>query len=420
LLLDEKEMPRKWVEKAQKLNYKEPMLIQEKAFQILSQQKNIVGISPTGSGKTLAYLWPLLLKTQPKAGNQLLILTSSQELGMQVTNVATDWAQALNLKVQSLIGGANVNRQIEKLKEKPEILVGTPGRVLELMQKKKLKSHQLKAVVFDEADQLLQDETLPLVSNILKIVPNTVQFGFFSATAGEVLPQIKDLVSENLEVVDVTKEDQSQGVINHYYLKVANRKTVDSLRRLGNLPNFQALVFFNHLSDLGNAEKKLRYHKMAVSSIASDQNKEERRSALQRFKKGAITELLSTDVAARGIDINALPFVINHEVPLTKESYLHRSGRVGRMGAKGYVITLVQENSLGQLKKLAQELAIDLQEVYLYGGQLLLESPEKEKQVIQKRKKTPKKNTSFVEKPKTKSHKKNRKRDQKNKGARRK
>src|SRR5699024_12871612 len=99
-------MPRKWVEKAQKLNYKEPMLIQEKAFQILSQQKNIVGISPTGSGKTLAYLWPLLLKTQPKAGNQLLILTSSQELGMQVTNVATDWAQALNLKVQSLIGGA--------------------------------------------------------------------------------------------------------------------------------------------------------------------------------------------------------------------------------------------------------------------------------------------------------------------------
>src|SRR5699024_10155329 len=98
----------------------------------------------------------------------------------------------------------------------PEILVGTPGRVLELMQKKKLKSHQLKAVVFDEADQLLQDETLPLVSNILKIVPNTVQFGFFSATAGEVLPQIKDLVSENLEVVDVTKEDQSQGVINHY------------------------------------------------------------------------------------------------------------------------------------------------------------------------------------------------------------
>ncbi|MGG5332017.1 DEAD/DEAH box helicase [Enterococcus sp. AZ163] len=353
-----------------------PSLIQSEVYEPITDGKNLVGVAPTGSGKTLAYLLPLLNKLKPKEANQLLILTSSQELAMQVVEVTRVWLKGSDLQVLPLIGGANIKRQQDGLKKKPEVIIGTPGRVMELMTSKKLKSHQFKTVVFDEVDQLIQGQNLQLIQRILKNVPQTVQRLYFSATADKVLSEIQQ-IDNDLVVVDVSKTDKSQGEVTHFYLEISERKKVDSLRRLLNLPAFWGLLFFNQLNDLGAAEQKLLFHKLPVASLASDQNKQLRKQAIDKLKKHQLVGLLTTDIASRGLDIEAMPFVVNVDFPKTEESYLHRAGRVGRMGNEGIVISFVTTQELAGAKKIAKKLGITLEEVYLYGGMLTTEKHEK-------------------------------------------
>ncbi|MEO1773027.1 DEAD/DEAH box helicase [Candidatus Enterococcus ferrettii] len=353
-----------------------PSLIQSEVYEPITDGKNLVGVAPTGSGKTLAYLLPLLNKLKHKEANQLLILTSSQELAMQVVEVTRVWLKGSDLQVLPLIGGANIKRQQDGLKKKPEVIIGTPGRVMELMTSKKLKSHQFKTVVFDEVDQLIQGQNLQLIQRILKSVPQTVQRLYFSATADKVLSEIQQ-IDNDLVVVDVSKTDKSQGEVTHFYLEISERKKVDSLRRLLNLPAFWGLLFFNQLNDLGAAEQKLLFHKLPVASLASDQNKQLRKQAIDKLKKHQLVGLLTTDIASRGLDVEAMPFVVNVDFPKTEESYLHRAGRVGRMGNEGIVISFVTTQELAGAKKIAKKLGITLEEVYLYGGMLTTEKPEK-------------------------------------------
>ena len=256
-------LPAVWQTRWAENHFLAPSLIQTAVFEPLQSGKDVVGISPTGSGKTLAYLLPTLLKVIPGQGNQLLILVSSQELGIQVAEVARVWGKDLGLKVQSLIGGANVNRQIEKLKEKPEVLVGTPGRVNELMKQKKVKTQQMKAVILDEADQLLQQGTIEFVDQILRTLPQETHYAFFSATADVALPAIRQIVQTDLEVIDVTDLNPENERVNHYYLNYSKRQVVEALRRFAHLKDFQGFVFFNQLSELGSSEEKLLYNQRA-------------------------------------------------------------------------------------------------------------------------------------------------------------
>lgn len=385
-------LPEVWQQRIKSEGFEQASLIQEKVFSDLYQGKNLVGIAPTGTGKTLAYLWPTLLKVEPKKGNQLLIVTPSQELGVQVANVTRPWALDLGLQVQTLIGGANKKRQLEKLKVKPEVLVGTPGRLVELIKEKKLKAAHIQTVILDEADQLLQKETIGFTQSILKSIPKTSQYAFFSATGAKALPAINHLFQEEVPVVDVTKEEDSHKQVAHYYLVYSARRRVDALRRLGHLPDFQGLVFFNEVQDLGSAEEKLQYHQLPVASLASDQSKMMRKQALEGFRQQNLIELLTTDVASRGLDIADLYYVINAEVPTSQESYLHRAGRIGRMGKTGSVITIVQEHTLPQLKKITNGLDLSLQEIYLYEGTLTTEDPEDQpKKATKNKTKKPKK-----------------------------
>ncbi|KAF1297164.1 RNA helicase [Enterococcus sp. JM4C] len=419
------QLPEVWQKKWQGAGFTAATAIQTRCFAPLSEKEDVVGISPTGSGKTLAYLLPLLLKVEQGQANQLLILTSSQELAIQVTEVARQWAQEIGLKVQPLIGGANVKRQLEKLKAKPEVIVGTPGRVLELMKQKKVKAHLFQTIVMDEADQLFQEGTENLTKQILKQAPVDYQLAFFSATADRALETIKTLKESSFNVIDVTEEDDSQGEVQHVYLRITERKKVDSLRRLAYLDNFQALVFFNQVGDMGAAEEKLLHHGVEVASLASDQSKLMRKMAIQQFREGKLSELLTTDIAARGLDIPQLPYIVNADIPMTQEGYIHRSGRVGRMGTPGVVLNLVSPGTIDDLKRLAKTMGIPLSEVFLHGGQLHTERPvmddaarELHTKSIKKEKKPVKATHNFSESPQIKKKKKQK--NQKNKGARRK
>ncbi|MDU6523678.1 MAG: DEAD/DEAH box helicase, partial [Enterococcus sp.] len=274
--------------------FQQPALIQNKVFLPITEGKNLVGIAPTGSGKTLAYLLPLLNQLEVGVASQILVLTSSQELAMQVVEVARKWLAGSGMKAQPLIGGANVKRQQEALKKKPEVLIGTPGRVLELITAKKIKAANIKTLVFDEVDQLIQGQSLQLIQKIMKAADNQAQRLYFSATADVVLDELKKLETD-LEVVDVSKEDKSQGEVQHFYLETTDRKKVDQLRRLLNLPEFWGMIFFNQLSDMGSGEEKLAFHQLPVVSLASDQSKIARKNAIEQFKKQQAQGLLTTD-----------------------------------------------------------------------------------------------------------------------------
>lgn len=413
------------------LAYKEPSAIQEKVYEPLKTGKDVVGISPTGTGKTVAYTLPTLEQVEPKAGLQIVILTPSQELSIQVGEVVQEWASQLGLNAQTIIGGANLKRQLDKLKEKPEIIVGTPGRIFEISETKKLKLHAVKTVILDEADQLLQQEQLATVRKLVNKMPGQRQMGFFSATSNELMQDLNKWFNVDPEWIDATEDDRSKGEVLHAYIETPTRKRVETLRRLTHMKDFRGLVFVNNVANLTLAFEKLTYEGISVAVLHGEKYKTERKQALQQFRDGKIKLLLTTDVGSRGLDIQGLPYVIQYDVPLTKESYIHRSGRTARMGKTGTVLTLVNERELREFKKLISSLEIKLSRVYLHGGEIVKELPVAEEQPERveavkapvKVKKTikpaPAKPEREIVEPVFKK-KKHRKKVDKNKGARRK
>ena len=407
-----------WQKLWQKSHFSSPSCIQEKSFSILKNKQSAVLISPTGSGKTLAYLWPLLLNCQPKKGTQLCIILPSQELAMQVVKIAREWGEPLNLKVNAMVGGGNIRRQIEQLKKHPEVIIGTPGRVLELINRKKIRSTLLQTIVFDEVDELLKDESEHnLCQQLMKKVQKTTQKVAVSATANH----LNDFSwMGDYQVIDVTEEDESQGTITNSYLMTPLRKRGELLRKLSYVENFRALVFFKHVSDLGAIAEKLLYDGVPVATLASDQSKFERQMALSQFNEGKVKLLLTTDVASRGLDLKELDYIVHYDIPEMQDQYIHRIGRIGRMGRNGLSLALVNERELRNLKAILPE-NMSLIPLYLHGSVLydtpvVEEKSEKEmnKQQNNKAKIKQEQTPTKGKKKKVKNKKK------KNKGARRK
>ncbi|MBP1043702.1 DEAD/DEAH box helicase [Vagococcus sp. BWB3-3] len=414
-------LPQPWQTYWNELGYQAPSVIQARCYEALMAQENVVGVSPTGSGKTVAYLLPLLQQVKLGEGNQLLILLPSQELAVQVASVAKSWAELIGIKVQSLIGGANVKRQVEKLKEKPEVLVGTPGRVHELIKAKKVKAHLIKMIVLDEVDQLIEVSELNATKHILKAVSNDSQLVCVSATAVDIQERLAESWS-SLTVIDVTAEDQSAGNVSHGFIRVAPRKRLETLKKLAFIKGFKGIVFFNELQEMGSVADKLAYQGVPNVTLASDQNKLERKLALSAFAEDKVSLLLTTDIAARGLDFVALPFVLHYDVPYSAESYTHRSGRTGRMGNDGTVLAFAGDYELKDLKKVAK--GYQLTELSVHSSQLvpvtaaMKEEALKNKKVEGKIEQPATQKNRAAAKGKTKEPRKHKKKDQKNKGAR--
>nr|WP_279403643.1 DEAD/DEAH box helicase [Secundilactobacillus kimchicus] len=230
----------------EKLGFSQLSPIQEAVYQPLLDGDSVLGLAPTGSGKTLGFVLPMLEKMTPGDGIQAMIVAPSQELAMQLTNVARTFADLVNLKVTAITGGANVKRQMEQLKKHPDLIVGTPGRIQNLIDDRRLKVAGVKTVIIDEADDLLEGETFDTVRWILQAVPGEVQLGFFSAT------ETPQLTGESLEKwfgqpvtrYDVRAIDQTQGAVRHGLLTISNLKKNVMLRRLAEMKQFKGLVFF--------------------------------------------------------------------------------------------------------------------------------------------------------------------------------
>ncbi|MBS4750015.1 DEAD/DEAH box helicase [Granulicatella sp. zg-ZJ] len=321
--------------------------IQEKCFETIKNGEDIVAVSPTGTGKTLAYILPFLDKLEKNETLQLLVLAPSQELAQQIGSVCREW---LDVTVQVITGGANVKRQIEQLKKKPEVIVGTPGRLHELMsQTKKIKCHQLKSIVLDEADYLLKEEHLHTVRDIVKRAPSQRQLLFFSATSNDTLEHISKWFNTQANFINVAHQTSN---VTHGFIRVEERKRSDILRKLAYVNKMRGLVFVQNVGSLALLYEKMMFENIKVGVLHSDTHHIERKKMLDAFKEGNVTFLLTTDVASRGLDITDLPYVIQYDLPREKDIYLHRAGRTGRMGKSGCVISFVSTKQEIEYKKI--------------------------------------------------------------------
>ncbi|UGB31459.1 DEAD/DEAH box helicase [Metabacillus sp. B2-18] len=355
-----------------KAEFMNPTAIQVKAIPQILEGKDVIAESPTGTGKTLAYVLPLLNKIAVnRKAAQVVILAPSRELVMQIFDEVKKWSEGSGITSASFIGGANVKRQIDKLKKSPQIILGTPGRIYELIKMKKLKMHEVKTIVLDEGDQLLIPEHKKTIHDIVKTTLNERQVVLFSATLNESTEsKARDLMKKDPEIIKVGKEEVPTGKVDHVYLVCEQREKALIMEKLvKNIP-MKALGFVKDIGNLSVLGEKLDYKGVDVYLLHSDTKKEEREAALKSLRTEKQGLLLATDVAARGLDIAELTHVIHYDLPSTSSQYVHRSGRTGRQGASGTVVSIVTEREERELKKLAKELNINVRKNELYRGEL--------------------------------------------------
>ena len=330
--------------------------IQVQMIPELLDGKDVVAESPTGTGKTLAYVLPLLQQVDgKKMQTQALIMAPSQELSMQIVNVIRDWVEGTDVTVTQVIGGANMQRQIERLKKKPTIVVGTPGRIVELVKVKKLKMHDIRYIVLDEGDQLLSRDYRVIVKDLIEASSPERQVAVVSATITDEIELVAKKLLNDPVRLQVSIEDMPlSGKVVHSFVKTEARDKTDLLRGLSHLPSIRALAFMNNVDQLRMKELKLQYNEAPIAVLYASLSKFERQETLEKFRKGEIRILIATDLAARGLDIQGLTHVIHVDVPQTIEQYLHRSGRTGRAGEDGEVLTLLSYPEERTYKKLAK------------------------------------------------------------------
>lgn len=360
---------------ATQLGYQQPTAIQTAVYGPMLQGQSVLGIAPTGSGKTVAFTVPVLERMVAEQTTQAIILEPTAELAAQTSQVMSQWASQLDIKVLSLIGGANIKRQMERLKKHPQIVVGTPGRILNLIEIGRLKTSNVTTVIVDEADNLLSEDSMDQVRSIVDHTPTEVTLGFFSATTNDVLAELSKWFISEVATFDVRAIDDTQGEVTHGLLMISNPKKAQMLMRLLHMPKFKALVFFNQVATLKKTAAFLRHNHVAAGELTADQRQVDRQKALTDFRNGKLRLLLTTDVAARGMDIADLPAVINFDLPKDARVYVHRSGRTGRMGASGQVLSFGNDHDLRELNHLISPQGYQPVKVYFAGNQLTTTKP---------------------------------------------
>lgn len=362
----------------EKAGFTQPTTIQSKAIPFILDGVDVIAESPTGTGKTLAYLLPVLNAIDStKKTIQAVILASSQELVMQIQSEVQTWSENSGIRAATFIGGANVKRQLEKIKKNPHVIIGTPGRTLELIKQKKLKMHEVKTIVLDEGDQLLTQEHRGTVTDIIKSTLKERQVLLFSATLPNPTETLARELTAGAEVIKVEKDETINAAnVEHIYFTSEPRDKILILEKISRL-DVKALVFMKDIGNLTVASEKLNYKGINVAILHSDLNKDKRKNALKDFRNGKTNLLLATDVAARGLDIKGITHVVHFDFPKDIKQYIHRSGRTGRFGAEGTVLSIVTDREERELKKFARELEIPLSEKVFFKGEIINKSERK-------------------------------------------
>lgn len=351
-----------------------PTDIQSKTIPLALENKDIIGQSITGSGKTLAYLLPLYEKINSNNNEmQAIILAPTHELVLQIDKQIKLLSQNSGIPVTStpIIGKANINRQIEKLKTKPHIVVGSTGRILELIKKKKIKAHTVKTIVIDEGDRLLDENNLIGVKEVIKTTLKDRQLMVFSATINDPTINIAKDLMKDPQIVKI-EEKQINPNIAHMYFTAERRDKIKILRKLvASIKPKKAIVFINKDSQIQELTAKLQHHHISAFGIYGNASKEERKKALNGFRTGKYKFLIASDIAARGLDVKGVTHIINLDLPRDSKEYLHRVGRTGRAGKLGTAISIVTEKEIPSIRRFAKHFNINIRQKEIYKGSIL-------------------------------------------------
>ena len=332
--------------------YNSPTVIQQKAIPVVISGRDLLASAQTGTGKTAGFTLPILQRlvgTKAVKSNQckVLILTPTRELAAQVFESVNTYSQFLTIKTACVFGGVNINPQMKRLRGGVDILVATPGRLLDLHSKNAVTFQSLKSLVLDEADRMLDMGFLPDIKRIIKTLPSKRQTLLFSATFA---PEIKQLANQFMNkpvTVSATPENTAATTVKQWFHPVDKKRKGALLSYLIGHNNWeQVLVFVRTKRGANKVAYDLQKSGISTGLIHGNKSQGARTRALKEFKAGDVQVLVATDIAARGLDIDHLPHVINHDLPQVAEDYVHRIGRTGRAGKSGEAISLVSADEI--------------------------------------------------------------------------
>ncbi|AZK48385.1 DEAD/DEAH box helicase [Paenibacillus lentus] len=351
----------------------EPSPVQAESIPAALSGRDVLAQSQTGTGKTLAYLLPVLQQMNPEEkALQGVILAPTQELAMQIYREAEKYGEPLGVGVQALIGGAAIKRQLERLRQHPQLVVGTPGRIREIQALRKIKLHTVRTVVVDEVDQMFQLGGTADVEHILRGTLRERQLMFLSATINE---EIRSLAAKEMKdpvEIGIEPEQRTAKSLEHIYFITEERDKIDMLRRvIRHYDPARTIVFINHTDHISEVEAKMNYLGLHAGALYGDADKTVRAATLRRFREGKIRVLVASDIAARGLDIEDLDLVVNLDPPPDTEHYVHRVGRTARMGRKGLAVSIISAKEQFIIRKFSRELRIQISLREMYAGNVI-------------------------------------------------
>lgn len=354
-----------------KLDISTPSLIQQKTIPEVLQNKNVVFESETGTGKTFAYLLPLIQNLENCKSNEdkIIILAPTYELASQIKLTAS---QVTSLKASLFIGGTPIKRQIEVLKDKPQIIIGNPSRILELIHLKKLKTSNVRALVLDEADRLVSVEIADETKKLISTIPCDAQFIACTATLNQNTKHTLKGLFSNLSEIILPKEDILSKKITHYALFAESRDKISTLKSfiLAEKPE-KLLVFTSRADQVENIAQKLQYKKVDCMALHAKTDKKERKAAIDRFRNGKCRILITSDLASRGLDIPGITHIVQMDLPSNEDFFVHRSGRTARAGKSGINVVIGDEYEMRKYAALEKKFGLKVYPKMLYKGKLV-------------------------------------------------
>ena len=339
----------------EEIGYVKPSPIQAEAIPVVLSGKDIIGQAQTGTGKTAAFMLPILEKIDPKNRNvQALVLCPTRELAVQVHEESKKFARNMrDVHILSIYGGQSYDPQIRALKKGVQIVVGTPGRVMDHMRRGTLKLENLKMLVLDEADEMLNMGFKDDIEEILEKTPESRQTVMFSATMAREIMNIAKTYQKSPEIVKVVSEELSNKKIDQYFVEVKRQDRVHAMIRCIDMMGLtSSIVFTNTKREVDELVSKLQEEGYVTEGLHGDLKQAQRDRVMNSFRRKNVNILVATDIAARGIDVSNVEAVFNYDIPLNEENYVHRIGRTGRAGMTGLSITFVFGKDMFRIRRI--------------------------------------------------------------------
>ena len=350
------------------MGFTDPTPIQHRAFPIVLAGKDLIGTAQTGTGKTAAFALPILTNLAVHGALRCLVLEPTRELAAQVETAFRDYGRFTDLRVSLIHGGVGYGKQREEMAAGMDIIVATPGRLLDHLEQRTMALDQVNVLVLDEVDRMLDMGFLPDVRRIVEQISTDRQTLLFSATLPPEIERLAGWVLRDPEVIEIGVQRSPAETINHAVYPVAAEQKFDLLIALLERTNFDSCLIFSRTKH--GADKiavKLKQGKHSVAVLHSNRTQRERVEALEGFKSGKYDVMVATDIAARGIDIAGISHVINYDVPEHSEDYVHRIGRTGRAQKVGDAFTLMNGEELGSLQAIERFIGAKIPRLKLEG-----------------------------------------------------